>query len=52
MTKLLDLFDLLIGCHHKHISRPMNLDGQGTYIRCTECGAKKYVEWLDEGVKK
>jgi hypothetical protein len=49
MTKLLNLFDRVFGCHHEHISRPMKIDGvsEHSYVRCLICAAKMEVEWLD-----
>jgi len=39
MTTFLAILDLLLGCHHVHLSRVFTLQGE-TYKVCCDCGAK------------
>jgi uncharacterized membrane protein len=39
MAAVMMVFDLLFGCHHRHLSRVFTLQGE-TYKVCCDCGAK------------
>jgi hypothetical protein len=39
MERLMDILDLVFGCHHGHLSRVFSIDGR-TYRVCSDCGAK------------
>jgi hypothetical protein len=39
MTRIINAFDFLFGCHHGHLSRVFTLGGE-TYRVCCDCGAK------------
>jgi len=39
MEKLVGIFDLVFGCHHRHLSRVFTIDRR-TYRVCCNCGKK------------
>lgn len=39
MEKLVSIFDLVFGCHHRQLSRVFTIDGR-TYKVCCNCGGE------------
>jgi len=39
MEQVIAFFDLIFGCHHRHLSRVFTMSGR-TYRVCCDCGTK------------